>query len=396
MPSMPSVEELRDAGPAEAAKWRFVRRRCVAVFQAHAYREVQPAPLEPPGTAMRTGAGAIALIGGSELRVNPMVSMGRTFAAQSAPFARWMTAGISFNPGALGAFRWRAWQAVSGLLLGAAEPAADAEVAALALAIGADLGLRNAEVVLGTLGTPDDLARYLEATTELRRHTCPDCRSEALRFFSCPNEECLALSENAPSVREFIGVEGLKHHEAVLATLDASGFIVRDEPRLAFGAGRYQRTLIELRARPLDGPAIAVARGGRRDDLIERLGGRPTPAVGLTLGVARLSTCLPGENESWEQPCEVFIAPHGTAARAWALKAAAAERARGFRVEVDLRDVGVDEQLVRADEVRARVVLVVGEAERKKGEVAVRDARTKVTRHVPEETLSAELKRLLR
>jgi histidyl-tRNA synthetase len=112
--------------------------------------------------------------------------------------------------------------------------------------------------------------------------------------------------------------------------------------------------------------------------------------------VARAADCLPGDGESYESACEVFIAARGTAARAWALKAASAERARGFRVDVDLREVGWADQLQRAEQVKARVVLVVGEVERKKGEVAIRDMHTRETRHIPEDTLPAELKRLLR
>lgn len=392
--------DVRDAAPAEAAKWRFVRRRCVALFQAHGYREVQPSPLEPPGTAERAGFSArLTTDDGTELRPDPQASIARLYAATSTDkFARWFTAGNAFDAEAAGPLRWSAWHAVSGLVIGAQEPAADAEVAALCLALGTDLGLRDAEVVIGTAGDPADLQRFLDATAELRTLGCGVCRahSSPLRFLSCDDDGCRAVAASAPAFREFVGVAALKHHDAVLATLDASGFAVRDEPRLAFGAGRYQRTVIELRATLADGNNIAVARAGRRDGLLAALGGAKLPAVGLTLGVARTAACTPGDNESWEAPIEVLIAARGTAARAWALRAAAVERARGFRVDVDLRETGWADQLQRADQVRARVVVVVGEVERKKGEVAIRDMQTRETRQIPEENLSAELKRILR
>jgi histidyl-tRNA synthetase len=400
------MENVRDAAPAEAAKWRFVRRRCVGVFQAHGYREVQPSPLEPAGTAARGGGRALALGDGTELASDPLVSLARTFAAASSPiaFGRWMTAGNAFDPRPSGALRLAAWHAVAGLIFGAPSPAADGEVAALALAVGSDLGLRGFEVALGTLGDAHDLERFLAATAEMRALACPSCRAREdvapLGFLTCDDEGCRALAQSAPALREFVGVNALKHHEAVLATLEASGFVVRDDARLGFGAGRFQRTILELRARSADGRTMAVGRGGRRDDLVAAFGGPGLPAVGVTFGVARLAACTPGEPHEpgggWESPIEVFIATRGTAARAWALRAATAERARGFRVEVDLRETGWAEQLSRAEEIRARVVLVVGEVERKKGEVAIRDMVTRQTRHIPEETLSAELKRLLR
>ncbi len=398
---MSELTDVLDASPADAAKWRYVRRRSFAVMMGHGYREVQPAPLEPAGTSARSGAGGtLSLADGTELRPDPMASIARTFLAEREPegFARWMTAGNAFDPEPLGALRWRAWHAVSGLVLGATDPAADAEIAALCLTLAADVGFKDHQVVLGTLGDPADLARFIEATIELRTLRCADCKASGapLRFLTCEDEGCRALTASAPRLRDFIGVASLKHHEAVLATLEASGFVVHDDPRLGFGAGRYNRTLVELRARTASGALITVARGGRRDGLLHALGGRAMPAVGVTLGIARAAACTPGEGETYEAAIEVFIAARGAGARAWALKQAAAERARGFRVDVDLREVGWADQLQRAERVHARVVLVVGDVERKKGEVAIRDMHTRETRHIPEETLSAELKRLLR
>ena len=394
-----TLPDVQDAAPAEAAKWRYIRRRCLAVFQAHGYREVEPAPIEPPGSARLAGApGAVELTDGTELRSDPLASIARTFIghADEERFARWMTTGPVYDVEPVGALRTRAWLAASGLILGASEPAADAEVAALCLMLASDIGLVDAEVVVGTVGEAHDVERFLEATRELRELRCADCKASTapLRFLTCSDEGCLALTASAPPLRDFIGLASLKHHEAVLATLEASGFVVRDEPRLGFGAGRYNRTLVELRARSASG-VITVARGGRRDGLVGVFGGRPTPAVGLSLGIGRTSACAPGE-EGYESSCELFIASRGAGARAWALRAAAAERSRGFRVEVDLRDVGWAEQLQRAEKVRARVVLVVGDVERKKGEVAIRDMSTRETRHISEDKLQAELKRLLR
>jgi histidyl-tRNA synthetase len=126
------------------------------------------------------------------------------------------------------------------------------------------------------------------------------------------------------------------------------------------------------------------------------LGGPATAAVGLTVGLMRAAECVKPADASFEPGCEIFIAAQGAGARAWAFRAAAAERARGFRVDVDLGEGGWADQLSRAAEVRARVVVLCGEGERKSGEVQVRDMNTRETRRIPEAELAAELKRLLR
>jgi histidyl-tRNA synthetase len=375
---MGSADDAQDAAPAEAAKWRFVRRRAYAVCMGHGFHEVQPAPLGE----------------------DPMEAIARVWARQAGPerFARWMTDGTAHETEPAGRLRWPSWLAASGVTFGVSEPAADAEVVALLTNLASDVGVEAPEVLVSTVGDAGDVLKYIDTTSELRPLRCAACRgsSAPLRFLTCEDEGCRALAASAPILREYVSVPALKHHEAVLATLDASGFTVRDDPRLGFGSGRYNRTVIELRGRATDGTSLTIARGGRRDSLCALVGDKQGPAVGFTIGVARMAECVPGEGESYETACELFIAARGTAARAWALRAAAAERARGFRVDVDLREVGWADQLRRAEHVRARVVIVVGEVERKKGEVAIRDMLTREVRHIPEERLSLELKRLLR
>jgi histidyl-tRNA synthetase len=388
-----------DAGPDAAAKIRFVRRRAFAVFRAHGYRELLPTALDPPGQAAALGAVALAGPDGAELRTDAMAALARVYAAGAdrGSFARYMMAGTLFDGGG-GGGRAGSYDVSCGLIFGTPGPAADAEVGALALALGSDPGLAHAELVVSTLGEPADLGRYLSSLVELRPLMCDRCQAspEPLRFFDCDEEGCRAIAAAAPSVRESLSTPALKHHEGVLATLEAAGVTARDEPRLAFGAGRFTRTLVELRAHASDGRVVAVARGGRRDGLVAALGGPPTPAVGLTLGLARAADCVAPADASFEPGCEIFIAAQGIAARAWAFRAAAAERARGFRVDVDLGEGGWADQLSRADRVHARVVVLCGEGERKSGELQLRDMTTRQTRTIPEGALGAELKRLLR
>jgi histidyl-tRNA synthetase len=104
---------------------------------------------------------------------------------------------------------------------------------------------------------------------------------------------------------------------------------------------------------------------------------------------------MPSE-DSYQQPVEVFFAARGAGARAWALKTAGGVRALGFRTDVELRDVSWEDQVRRAEKCRARVVVLAGDKERQKGEVAIRDMRAKEFRRIPEGTLITEIKRLLR
>jgi histidyl-tRNA synthetase len=372
-----------EAGTNEAAKVRFVKRRAEAVFRVHGYRELMPPLLDEDG----------------QLRRDAIASLARAHVDYGEELvARRVMSGPVLDPVAAGRLRWPAFEVVAGAIFGVSAPVADAEVCMLALALGGDPGLADAELAVNTLGEPADLRRYIAELDELLPLRCPACQAadDLLRFFACEEEGCQALAASAPPVRNFAATPALKHHEALLAILEAAGVRVRDEPRLAFGAPRYARTIIELRARTSDGTMLAIGHGGRRDALVAALGGGPAPAVALTIGLSRASVCVAPADASFEPGCEIYIAAQGAGARAWAFRVAATERARGFRVDVDLADGGWADQLRHAEEVRARVVIVCGEGERKSGEVALRDMQTREVRRIPETELAAELKRLLR
>ena len=391
---------LADAGPQAAAKIRFVRRRAFAVLRAHGYRELQVSALDPAGQAARLGGVALPGPDGCELRSDPLASLARVYAGEPdvGKFARCMMAGTVFDGESLGPSRAPSYDVSCGIIFGTPGPAADAEVGALALALGGDPGLAGAELVVSTLGEPADLQRYLAAITELKPLMCDRCQAsrDPLRFFSCDEEGCRALAAAAPSLREYVSTPALKHHEGLLATLEAAGVPARDDARLAFGAGRFSRTIWSSAPRSPTAARSQWRAAGGATALVAALGGPATPAVGLVLGLARASACVAPADASFEPGCEIFIAAQGVAARAWAFRAAAAERARGFRVDVDLGEGGWAEQLSRADRVHARVVVLCGEGERKSGELQVRDMATRETRRIPELALAAELKRLLR
>jgi histidyl-tRNA synthetase len=397
------LDDLADSaegGPSEAARWRFVQRRGGTVFQAHGYNEVRPPVIEPGGLAEAGGSyDALGLGQGVELRADPQASLARLWARRrTGDFGRWMLTGSVLDQDTRAPHRAREWATLSGLVIGASDPAADAEAAIVLMSIAGDLSLRDGEVLVGTLGDEADLNGYVTALSELMPLRCATCLAarDPLRFLSCDDEGCRALSATAPPLRDFLGVRALKHHEAMLAILEAAGFHVADDPRMVFGQGRYHGTVVEMRARDATGRVVGVARGGRRDNLLAKIGAPDAPAFGITLGVARAATCLRGDGESYEQACEVFFASRGAGARAWALKTAAASRALGFRTDVELRDLSWERQVQRAEKVRARVVVLAGEAERKKGEVAIRDMRAQEFRRIPEDSLLVELKRILR
>ena len=63
------------------------------------------------------------------------------------------------------------------------------------------------------------------------------------------------------------------------------------DPKLVRGLDYYSRTTFEIVSSDV-GAQSAICGGGRYDSLVEKLGGKPTPAVGFAAGIDRILIAL--------------------------------------------------------------------------------------------------------
>jgi histidyl-tRNA synthetase len=117
--------------------------------------------------------------------------------------------------------------------------------------------------------------------------------------------------------------------------------------------------------------------GGRYDDLIEGFGGQPTPAVGVALGHATLALLCqragvwPDETVS----TDYYVLQVGDT-RDVAARIARDLRERGHTVESDVSGRSFGTQLEYADSIDAETVVIVGEQDLANDEVTVKDMTT--------------------
>jgi histidyl-tRNA synthetase len=120
----------------------------------------------------------------------------------------------------------------------------------------------------------------------------------------------------------------------------------------------------------------AVFGGGRYDDLIESFGGQPTPAVGVAPGVMNSTLPLLLQRAGvWPEEAiqtDYYVLQAGDT-RAEAAAIARNLRERGHVVEADLADRGFGAQLSYADSINAETVVVVGEQDLANDEVTIKD-----------------------
>jgi histidyl-tRNA synthetase len=188
-----------------------------------------------------------------------------------------------------------------------------------------------------------------------------------------------ALVEGAPRLMDFLGPESVAHLDRVRAVLDAAGLPYRINPRLVRGLDYYNLTVFEWVTDRL-GAQNTVCGGGRYDPLVERLGGKPAPAVGWGMGIERVLLLLK-ELQIEAPPASPLVYAVVPDAAAAAAALPACDALRGSGVSVLMHAGGADgwgsmkAQLRRADASGARYALIFGADELARGEVALKALR---------------------
>ncbi len=199
-----------------------------------------------------------------------------------------------------------------------------------------------------------------------------------LRILDSKNPEMQAVIAAAPVMLDYLDAESAEHFQGLKELLDAAGVSYTVNPRLVRGLDYYSRTVFEWVTDAL-GSQGAVCAGGRYDGLVEKLGGRPTPAIGWAMGIERLVALFEAcGNEAPVPAADVYMVAVGDGAleKAFGLAEELRDRIAGVRVEVNLGGGSFKSQLKRADRSNAEYALILGEQELADGRIGLKPLRS--------------------
>ncbi len=171
---------------------------------------------------------------------------------------------------------------------------------------------------------------------------------------------------------------------------------IRFDPSLARGLSYYTGAIMEIAVPDLTG---SLGGGGRYDNLIAMFLGRDIPACGFSLGLERMLVVM-GERGMFplsvvRAAADVMVTLWNDAARADALGLAALLRASGLRVDVYPEPDKLGKQFKYAASRQVPLVAVVGDDERVRGEVTVKDMRAGAQQGVPRDKVADHVNYLL-
>jgi histidyl-tRNA synthetase len=270
--------------------------------------------------------------------------------------------------------------------LGYDGPDVDAELIIMSARMWQRLGIERIKLEINSLGVPESRQRYRQALVEyfsdvksqLDEDSIRRLEQNPLRILDSKNPELQDIVEAAPVMLEFLDDESAEHFAGLRDLLDAAGIEYTVNHRLVRGLDYYSRTVFEWVTDAL-GSQGAVCSGGRYDGLVEKLGGRPTPAIGWAMGIERFVALFEAcGGKAPSQAADVYIAAvgDGTQQRAFTLAEELRDRIPGIRVAMNLGGGSFKSQLKRADKSEARYALVLGEQELSEGRIGLKPMRS--------------------
>jgi histidyl-tRNA synthetase len=270
--------------------------------------------------------------------------------------------------------------------LGYEGPDVDAELIIMCARMWRALGISRLELEINSLGTGDARSRYRDTLVEyfsgvksqLDEDSIRRLDQNPLRILDSKNPDMQTVVAEAPVMLDFLDEESAEHFQALKGLLDAAGISYKVNPQLVRGLDYYSRTVFEWVTDAL-GAQGAVCSGGRYDGLVEKLGGKPTPAIGWAMGMERfvaLYEACGGEAPASDADVYVVAVGEGTLERAFAIAEELRDEIDGIRVELNLGGGSFKSQMKRADKSNAEYALILGEQELADGRIGLKPLRS--------------------
>ncbi|MCD6133185.1 MAG: histidine--tRNA ligase [Deltaproteobacteria bacterium] len=397
---MQSLPGFKDILPAEIRKWQFVENICRDIFESFGYQEIRFPVLEKAQLFSRSVGNDTDIVqkemytfkdkGDQSVTLRPegtacvvraliqhnLIYKGMHKFYYVAPMFRYERP----QRGRLREFHHLGVEA-----FGDPSPYVDAEIMEINMEILKKLNV-DVRVEINNIGCKKCRPLYIkvlkEYLMEKKGLLCEDCQrrlnTNPLRVLDCKKESCRKVTASAPSILDYVCNECKNHFNEVqrLLTKMKVDFVVND--KIVRGLDYYTSFVFEIISDRL-GAQGTVSAGGRYNDLVEELGGSPTPACGFAAGEERIIELFDYKED--DRFVDAVVVPVGKDAMDFSFFLTENLRKEYIRSEF-ISSGSLKSALRKANRWKAKWVLIIGEDEMKEDMVSLRDLERSVQKKV--------------
>jgi len=413
-----SIRGVKDILPDEIWKWQYIESIAHKIFPRYGFKEIRLPVFEDTRLFSRSIGEATDIVekemytfqdrGGDSITLRPegTASVVRAYVEHKMynppSVLKMFYIGPMFRYERPQAGRLRQFNQIGVEAMGSPSPIVDVEVMTMLMEFFKELGLTDIKLQINSLGSQECRPQYRELLqTEIEKHLdqlCSNCinryKRNPLRVLDCKAQQCGKIAEGLPKLIDHLDPASAEHFAEVRSLLDTAGTSYCVNPNLVRGLDYYNRTAFEVTSNNL-GSQNAICGGGRYDTLVEELDGPSTPCFGFALGLERLVTLVPfDEEKTLPKSPDIFIVCLGEEAKTAAFQIAHELRLKGFQVERDYAAGSMKSQMRKANKTQCRFSLILGEDEIRSGKFALKNMETGEQIECSAQDLATEMSKL--
>ena len=402
MSKVQTLRGMNDISPEETKGWSYVENILKSVFESYGYDEIRFPIVEKTELYTRSNEAADIVTkemytfedkGGESISLRPEGTAGCVRAAIENDLLRidkprlWYS-GPMFRYERPQKGRSRQFHQFSAEVFGLNSPEIDAELILMSSRLWKRLGiLEDLRLEINNLGNEktrhlysESLVNFLkEKNEELDEDTRRKMVENPLRILDSKSSVIQDVLKKAPKIEDFIDESSKNYQTKLLELLKKAGIKYTVNPQLVRGLDYYNQTVFEWKT-DLLGSQDTVLGGGRYDNLVEELGGKPCPAIGFSIGIERLILLL-SEQEKLKRKniLDIYFICFTESATQKAIiySENLKEEYSDLNIKVNLGLESATSQFKKADKSGAKMALILGEEELEENKISFKDLRTK-------------------
>lgn len=271
--------------------------------------------------------------------------------------------------------------------MGSDDPLSDAEIISLSYYILKELGL-DTTVKINNLGSVEDREKYKKVLVDyLTPHIndlCEDCqnriKTNPLRILDCKVDCDSDILKNAPIICDYLSKESNERFDKILNYLKYLDVDYEIDHNLVRGLDYYDFMVYELKL----GNSLALGGGGRYNHLVSSLGGPEVPCVGFASGIERIINAI---DDDIQENIDVYVMSVNEEEKLKANILLQDLRLNDIICETNLLNKSLKSQFKEADNMKAKLLIILNSEDLSKGLITVKDNVTKIENKVPEDEI---------
>ena len=273
--------------------------------------------------------------------------------------------------------RYRQFSQAGVEILGYSEGIAELEIVSIICSINKALGIENSILKINHLGDKESKEKYCNAlknflmplSSKLDEKDIQRLNTNPLRVLDSKSSETQEILKDAPKINDFLTDQSLDLLNLVKNTFSEECNIKIDHT-LVRGLDYYTGFVFEAVSSDL-GAQDAYLGGGRYDDLCKQLGGKDLPAIGMAIGIERLSLLTKTYKKNRTLISFIIISSN-LESKAYKIAHDLRSINSSIDIDVQLSDGSLKSKLRRANKDNASYAFIIGDDELKSENIIVK------------------------